>query len=204
MWVLPSRGRPHRLYYLVTACLATGMTTPVLVRADDDDPALPGYLALALPKGWDVVSAPRTGLAALYNNAFRAQPDADWYGFLADDVAPLSPEWDRVLIEASGLDGMAVPAGGETTGGTPHFVLGGNLVRSMGWLALPGLDRLYIDTAWALIAKARGVYRERPDVRLEHRHFSNGKALFDATYRKPNKVKDKEIFTNWKRQEGYP
>ena len=199
MFIVPSRSRPSLAVRLLAVCRGPG-----LLIVDDDDPCLAEYRALAMPKGWALVIVQRRGLAALYNNAFQARPEADWYGFLSDDVVPLTPGWERALIETAGLDGMAVPAGGGTTGGCPHFVLGGNLVRSMGWLALPGLDRLYIDTAWAEIAKARGVYRDRQDILLEHRHFSNGKALFDATYRKRNKAKDKEIFTNWKHQEGYP
>jgi hypothetical protein len=98
---------------------------------------------------------------------------------------------------------MAVPAGGETTGGCPHFALGGNLVRSVGWLALPGLDRLWIDTVWATIAKARGVLRYRPDVVLRHHHPSAGLALVDATYRKRFKTRDRAIFEAWKQRERY-
>lgn len=98
---------------------------------------------------------------------------------------------------------MSVPAGGETTGGCPHFVLGGDLVRSIGWLSLPGLDRIYIDTCWEKIAKRRGVYREVHNVKLEHHHFSNGKALMDSTYRKHHKPQDKVIYDNWRKQHAY-
>ena len=173
------------------------MSTPALVRLDDDDPRLPEYRVLALPRGWMLIVGPRWPLGEIYNWAFQGRPDAVWYGALADDVVPESPEWDTALIETAGLDGMAVPAGGGTTGGCPHFVLGGDLVREIGWLALPGLDRLYIDTVWGTIAKARGVYRERPDIMLRHHHFSNGLALRDSTYRKPRAAEDRAVFDKW-------
>lgn len=173
------------------------MSTPALVRLDTDDPFLPEYRALALPEGWTLVVGARGPISAYYDEAYQARPAAPFWGFLADDVVPETPGWDAALIETAGRDGMAVPAGGETTGGCPHFVLGRDLVRSMGWLALPGLDRLYIDTIWEKIAAQRGVYRERPDVMLRHRHFSNGLALRDGTYRKPSRDHDRAIYENW-------
>ena len=147
--------------------------------------------------------APRQGLSGIYNDAYKRHRNAEWFGFIADDVVPITTCWDIKLIEAAERDGMAVPAGGETTGGCPHFVLGGNLVRSVGWLSLPGLDRIYIDTVWGDIAKARNVYHETPDVRLEHHHFSNGKALMDSTYKKHRKTQDKFIYDNWRKQHAY-
>lgn len=155
------------------------------------------------PPGWHVFMDQRGPLAGIYNDAFRRHPNEAWYGFIADDVVPLTPDWDVRLIEEAGSHGMAVPAGGHDVNGAPHFVLGGDLVREIGWLSLPGLDRLYIDTVWQRIAEARGTLKRVPDVVLEHRHFSNGKALMDDTYRKHNKMRDKLTFDNWRNEHGY-
>ncbi len=199
MLIIPSRGRPHNFQRLITACLETGAREPAWVRLDEDDVSLAQYLALDMPDGWKTIIGPRQPLSEVYNEAYRAMPETDHCGFLADDVVPETPGWAEALIAAAGLDGMAVPAGGDTTGGCPHFVLGGELVRSMGWLSLPGLDRLYIDTVWAEIAEQRGVLRYLPEVVLSHRHFSSGKALFDQTYRKKKKVEDRLIYETWKK-----
>lgn len=191
MWILPSRGRPHNIIRLLKAYDETGATTPVWLRLDDDDPQ-PEYVH----KNWIVEIGLRLSLSEIYNEAFQKFPNEPFYGFIADDVVPKTREWDKILIKAAGPDGMAVPV--ETTGGCPHFVLGGNLVRSVGWLALPGLDRLYIDTVWHDMAKESNVLKYLPEVVLEHRHFSNGKALFDKTYRKERKVQDKLIYETWR------
>ena len=202
MLIIPSRGRPHNLQRLITSCLATGTSAPAWVRLDEDDDSLPQYVALDIP--WEVVVGPRVPLSEVYNEAYRELPETNHWVFIADDVVPTTYGWDRLLIDIAGVDGMAAPSGGGTTGGCPHFVLGGELVRSIGWLALPGLDRLYIDTVWSDISKQRGVLRRAKDVVLEHRHFSNRKALFDRTYRKENKAQDKIIYENWKRStHGY-
>ena len=203
MWILPSRSRPHNLQRLIDAWVCTGASTPVEICIDIDDPFRPQYESMEIPPEWHVCMATRQGLSGIYNDSYKRHPNAAWFGFIADDVVPITTGWDIKLIEAAGRDGMAVPVGGETTGGCPHFVLGGNLVRSVGWLSLPGLDRIYIDTVWGDIAKARNVYHETPDVRLEHHHFSNGKALMDSTYKKHRKTQDKFIYDNWRKQHAY-
>ena len=194
MWILPSRGRSQNVHRLMDVYEKTGATTPVWLRLDDDDPN-PEYHH----ENWTVDIGPKLPLSEIYAEAYRKFPDSEWYGFIADDVVPLTSNWDTKLIEAAGHDGMAVPAGGDTTGGCPHFVLGGDLARSIGWLALPGLNRLYIDTCWGKIAEQRGVLRHVPEVLLEHRHFSNKLALFDATYKKSPIIKenDKRLYERW-------
>ena len=172
------------------------MSTPAVVRVDNDDPLLDSYKAIAMPDKWTLHIGLRMPLASMYNELY-ALFEPQWWGFIADDVVPMTANWDSILIGIAGTDGMAVPAGGETTGGYPHFILGSNLVRSVGWLALPGLDRIYIDTVWRDIAVSRNVYRFLPDVLLEHRHFSCKKALFDQTYVKKNKGNDRLIYHKW-------
>lgn len=200
MWILPSRGRPPNIARLLKAWEATKADTPAWLRLDDDDPALPQYAAMAIPEGWVRVVGPSGPLATLYNEVYQQAGKRPWWGFIADDVVPETPGWDRILIAVAGSDGMAAPSGGHDLNGAPHFVLGGDLVDSVGWLALPGLDRLYIDTVWRTIAEARGVLRRVPEVTLAHHHFSNGKALFDRTYRKTRKDQDRGIFEAWRKE----
>ena len=169
----------------------TEASTPVLVMIDDDDPLLEAYLTIDFPAGFSFRIGKRRSLSELYNSISLTH---DWYGFIADDVIPRTKLWDRLLIDAAGKDGMSVPE--YETEVAPHFVLGGDLVRDVGFLCLQGLDRIYIDTVWNDIAKSRGVFRET-DVILEHCHFSTG-APFDLTYKKHNKPQDKRIYEEWK------
>ena len=196
MFVLPSRGRPHNLLRLLDAWEDTRASLPVCLRLDDDDPSLPEYLDIDLPNFWGLEVGPRVPLSIIYNEAYKRLPEAAWWGLIADDVVPETREWDFLLVEEARSDGMAVPAGGHNNqaGAAPHFVLGGDLVRDIGWLALPGLDRIYIDTVWMMIAKRKGVFRRMPDVMLRHHHFSNGKAPFDDTYRKHHKPEDRRVY----------
>jgi len=170
------------------------MTTRALLRLDNDDPLLRDYLRMGID--WEIVVDKRVSLSEVYNEVFPR--NLDWYGFLADDVIPDTPGWDLLLIEAAGKDGLAFGDDGINQGSfATHFVLGGDLVRSVGWLALLGLDRIYIDTVWNDIAAERNVLRFLPHVMLRHHHFSNRSALMDKTYRKHNKVRDKSIYEAW-------
>ena len=194
MWIIPSRTRPHNIRRLVAACLETRMTTRALLRLDNDDPLLRDYLRMETD--WEIVVDKRVSLSEVYNEVFLR--NLDWYGFLADDVLPETEEWDRLLIDAAGSDGMAYGDDGIHQSPT-HFVLGGELVRDVGWLALPGLDRLYIDTVWQDIASARGVLRYLSDVKITHLHFSNRRAMRDQTYRKPTKDNDRAVYRAWRK-----
>ena len=195
-WFIPSRERPHRLRQLINACHATKMSTSAVVLIDDDDPCLSGYMNLSLIPYWNIEVSSGGGLSEIYNGAFARHPHEEWYGILCDDVIPETEYFDVKLIEAAGKDGIAVPTGGHHPDIAPHFVIGGDLVREIGWVSLPGLDRIYIDTVWNDIAKNRGVFRQT-DVVLKHMHFSNGGALMDKTYRKHNKENDRKLYNQW-------
>ncbi|KKL27890.1 hypothetical protein LCGC14_2380620 [marine sediment metagenome] len=198
MWLIPSRERPHRLTRLMEACRKTKMSTAAVVLLDTDDPNLPGYLRLPMIPEWTIEIGLRSGLSEIYNRAFARYPDEVWYGTLCDDVVPETDYFDLQLIEVAGSDSFSFGDDGINGGkhGT-HFVVGGDLVRSVGWLSLPGLNRIYIDTVWNDIAHDRSVYYYLPHIKLTHHHFSNGKALMDKTYKKHNKDRDKSIYEAW-------
>ena len=62
LWILPSRSRPQNLGRLIAACRATGMSTPALVRLDEDDFTLSQYKSLIMPDNWKITVGPRLPL----------------------------------------------------------------------------------------------------------------------------------------------
>ena len=177
MFVLPSRKRPHNIKRFFYACQELGSETRGVVCLDEDDNSAITYPVA--PEGWRYELRPRASLSFIYNDVFDKYPHLPWYGVWADDVLPETPRWDRALIDAAGADGLAFGDDGINGGNHPtHFVLGGNLVREIGFLALPGLDRIFIDRVWADIARLRGVYRYLPDVQTPH-------LMSPTTHRRP-------------------
>ena len=197
MWFLPSRARPAGASRFFKAYRDTGASTPGVLWLDADDPS--EYELSELPNTWKAIVEPRhSSLGAMTNAFFDTFEQAPWFGVIADDAVPVTEGWDMRLVEAAGSDGVAWGADGINNGKQfTHGVIGGDLVREMGWLILPGLHRLYGDNVWTEIGRRRGVLRYQPDVVIEHWHFSNGKSPYDETYAKPDSGGDKAIFDWW-------
>ncbi len=199
MFILPTRGRPHNLKRLIDACHQTHILPfPWYVRVDDDDATLAAYRAVELPQNWTLIIGERKGCCEIFNEGFERHPDQSFYGRMCDDVLPESTEWDAVLISSAASDGHAYGDDGiQHEAMATHGVLGGDFVRSIGWLAPPGMKRVYDDRLLTDIARKRGVLRYHPDIKLTHLHVSAGKAPHDATYDKPEAVEDQRIYEQW-------
>lgn len=197
MWFLPSRGRPDNIKRFFEAYRDTEATTPGVLWLDDDDSH--NYHDIEFPEGWDRLVMPRMGgTGKMTNKFYELYPNEPWYGLIGDDVLPRTKHWDKLLVEAAGLDGLAYANDllrGEAH--AAHPVVGGRLVRKLGWLALPGCDRTYIDDALMFAAKKEGKCKYVPEVVLEHLHFSVGKSEFDDTYQKSHGDNDRRIFEAW-------
>lgn len=198
MWCCPSRGRPHNLARLIAAWKETGAAARLYLRLDDDDPRLNDYLGLECPSSWVRVVGPRTKAAGAMREVFSRWGAAEYYAFIGDDGVPRTDGWDRKLAGSAGDRFVSYPDDGKNGGKkATHPVCGGDLVREIGFWALPGLVHLYVDTVWDHIGRTRGVLRYCPDVLIEHMHKNLGKAPDDETYRQRSGV-GKEIFEAWK------
>lgn len=167
---------------------------------DDDD--MHRYISVDLPKHWIPFIAPRAPIAHRLQQIFEQFPNESYYGLLGDDLVPRTEGWDVKLIEVAGSDGVAFAKDSIYNGSfASHPVIGGDLVREIGWLSLPGLDHLYVDAVWTEIGRRRGVLRYVGDVTVEHMHFSNSKAAYDQTYRDHARYadSDKRKFEIWKK-----
>lgn len=157
------------------------------VRIDEDDPQRAAYEAIAYPEHFELVIGKRPdggGSAALIRDFYETHPDLDWYGLLADDVTPLGFQWDKKLVEAAGKSRMAYgPDGICNKSCATHPVIGGDLVREIGWLALPGVRHYFIDVALFQTVQSAGLITYVPDAAIRHdtqaQHTRSGWALED-------------------------
>lgn len=201
MFILPTRGRPWGLQRFLHAYIETRAFAQVLVYCDDDDPCLPEYQdILPLPGHWKFVVGPRILLGAVFNIFFEQYPDEYYYGFLSDDVVPLTVHWDTALINTAGFKAVSYPDDGLTHEEIATFpVIGGDLVRAAGFLAYPGLNQYFIDTCWHRMAKDLGVLHYMPEIKFDHRHHVNHKAEVDETYQGKwiHAESDRKIFNDF-------
>lgn len=155
------------------------MTSRGVVYVDGD------RYKLRLPPNWTVHQEPaHLGLQGSMQWCYRQFPDATSYGWLADDTRPRTAGWDVQLEQAAGAWNLAYASdnwiSNDQTGRdrlqTGHdlssgLCFGGDLVRAVGWWALPGVFQAGIDTAWTEIVRPWNLHRYVADVLVEHRHW---------------------------------
>ncbi len=184
MMIIPSRGRPHLIKRFIEAYVNTKAMCPVIVRIDNDDPQLAEYFKVfkeLLPETWKVECGERMKCPQAFAWLFEAYPDAPWYSLFGDDVVPETPHWDRILIQAAGTKKVAYGDDKFTWPRCPHPIIGGDLVRAVGWLAFPGVLHWYMDTAYEWLANETGRLVPRRDVVTAHYHEDFG-GQKDKTY----------------------
>jgi hypothetical protein len=179
---------------------------PVQLQLWRDDPKIREYDLLHISDKWDIRIREKRFTAAEAMEFCRiSYPDADFYGFLADDIVLKTP-FSEALGEAATPFFIAYPDDslqGEKL--CTHFVCGGELVRALGWWALPGIIHSGIDWVWMLLGYNNpGMLKYMPDVIYEHMHPLVGKAKRDEIYDfAKSKLKDDDkIFQAWMKGPG--
>lgn len=189
MWLLTTRQRPKLAAEALAACAETGMTSEGIVYIDGDEHGL--YKRLTVPTNWTVHRAEHGGLSRALQWCLETFPHERFYGWLADDMAPRTPGWDRKLEDAAGTrcmaqandlwsyirDPVSARTGLEPTAG---HCWGGDLIRTVGWWALPGSVQAGTDVAWARLVHRLQRMRFCDDVTVEHRHWRRGARRRDS------------------------
>lgn len=201
MWILPTYRRPDKCNDVLKCIIAVGCTTPGIVIVNGMDDYIE-YQKIELPKDWQMIFLPQNiGCCGAMNWAFNKYPNEPFYGLLCDDELIYSTDWDKTLTAAAGSKYMAHANDGWQSGKRPHCYVtwGGDLIREVGWMSLPGLWHWYHENAWEMLASGLPMIRFCQDVRGEHKHYLAGKAEKDYTYQagESRNGNDQMIFQNW-------
>lgn len=200
MWVFATRNRVENCRRFIEAWHSTKATSSVYVRLDNDDPALDSMLALPWPDTFEITVGPRARIAQAMREMFAKYPNEPWYGIMADDVIPSTQHWDQKLIHAAGT--QSISSGNEVNEKSIricHPCVGGDLVRLVGFFAMPGVEHFGTDTFWECIHHCCDLNNRQNDVVLEHAHFNFGKSQVDQTYQDSQAIrqKDKRAYKDW-------
>jgi hypothetical protein len=183
MILLPTKGRPHLLSRFFECCKETEVTEPILLIFDGDDRNNyePAY-KMPFPV-MEMVVQKGTPLGGCFNAAYEKYPNEAYYGLVSDDCTPETPRWDVKLKEAA-RGKIAWPAEGIHNEKLPGFVfICGDIVRKMGFICPPSIKHWFTDNLWNAIQLKMGIGNYLPHVMLRHRHFINGLAPEDDTYK---------------------
>lgn len=206
--ITPSRGRPEGVRRLLTSVHETAkLATHVHVAVDRNDPELESYRTVmdeaSIPGDTLEIGSPK-GLTSWTNKI--AKTAAKQYPYLAslgDDMVPKTKFWDYYLtrtIEDMGGTGFSYPWGIRED--VPEAViLSSDIVRELGWMALPCCQHFFIDNAWADLGRGAGCLRHCRAIAVDHVHPRAGTAEFDKTHENSSLKldADREAYFEWRR-----
>lgn len=200
--LVPTRGRPERAFALITSLKDTSTVSDILLVLDHDDEKLGEYRSIPVPH---IIYEPREYLVGKLNRA--ALQFADKYEtitFLADDQLLKTDKWDKKLKAHIDKKGYGIAYGDDTIQGErvpTSAMISTNIIKNLGWMALPTSKHLYIDNTWKIIGQALEALYYDPEVVWEHHHFLNQKAEVDESYKFSNSEErykeDGEAFKVW-------
>lgn len=214
--VIPSRGRPDAAAACIASIQQTAqlVDTSVLLAVDANDPQADDYRTVvwALPfhalVSLVVLPVEETGNLTRATNtaAMRVAEDDPTaiIGVLNDDMRARTPGWDRVIADTLQTPGIAYGDDGfqhERLVTSPF--ISAEIVRSLGWYALPVLEHQFIDNVWHDLGTLAGCLTYLPSLSFEHLHPFAGKGEWDATYERGNAQpvidRDREAYQLWQR-----
>ncbi len=125
--------------------------------------------------------------------------------YLGDDHLPRTVGWDAELLAALRTRGGGFAYGDDMMHGEqlPTAVaISSDIIRALGWFALPTLRHLYIDNVWKTLGECTGRLIYLPHVTIEHMHHERGVAALDKTYETglmetPGAATDQSEFHRW-------
>ncbi len=206
-WFLPTYRRPKECAAVIRCIMAVGCSTPgvVIVNGLDD---VEEYKKIKLPKDWQMIFLPQNiGCCGAMNWAFRNYPNESFYGLLCDDEFIYSAGWDKTLIAAAGTKYIAHANDQWQSSKRQHLFVtfGGDLIRFIGFWALPGLWHWFHDDVFENLSNGLPTSKFCKDVMGEHKHYLAGKAKKDDTYKsgESRNGQDHMIFQRWMATE-YP
>jgi hypothetical protein len=194
--VCPTRGRPEQFKRFYESFVQMSEISDLVFLIDHDDDKLKEYLSISEKC---IINYEKKNTTQLLNLGFDLNPTYEFYTYINDDFVFKVFGWDFYLCAQGkisyGNDLLAGP-NMPTCG-----VVDGEIVRALGWLQMPELKYQYGDAVWKTIGHKLNILKYHPSVIIEHKHWSNGKAQIDETYKRTNTTqvfqKDDRIYKDW-------
>lgn len=183
-WMCPTFQRPHRLKELAETWVEMAEDIPLYVRIWKHDQYKEKYYETSWPEEFHLYESEAEWAGDALRDYFVSFPSEPFYGFIGDDVLLKTPDGVAALINEAQDFFIAYPNDRiQRHHLCTHFCLGGELVRTVGYLVPPGIRHHYMDNIWMTIGLNTGLLRYRPDIIFSHAHFLRGRE-YDDTYEK--------------------
>lgn len=191
LMIVPSRGRPENIRRLAEAWQQTSAgVADLLVAIDSDDPRGEQYAEVWREVRVTMITDERRRLVGTLNH-YATTCGSNYFvtGFLGDDHLPQTPAWDQRFLDELHRLHTGIVYGNDLFQGAnlpTAVVMTSDIIATLGYMAPPGLQHLYVDDAWAELGRGIGRLSYLPDVVIEHLHPAARKAEMDASYTETN------------------
>ncbi len=190
------------------------IATDLVLVVDRDDPTLDGYAAIgpALSSSQILQPASAIGLMTVEGGSLtlatneavpRVWDDATIVGHVGDDHRFRTKGWDRVIEETLVHPGVAYGDDGYWHEQIPTaWFVTTDIVRRLGWLALPVSSHYGIDNAWRDIGTGLGAVTYLPDVHIDHPPLPWQRKHPDAVYTRAQTGREKDAAAYYAWRDG--
>lgn len=190
--IVPSRSRPQNIRRLHEALIKTESKVDLYVGLDADDPNLDEYkiLEAELDNVTLDISPERQRFGPTLNRIALELADKYLYLiWLGDDHLPRTKHWDEQYRRELEKIRVGMVYGDDLIQGInipTQMGFTSNLVKALGYAVPEGFIHLFIDNYFLELCKAIDKVVYRPDVVVQHIHYSVGGAEEDLTYKEAN------------------
>jgi hypothetical protein len=113
-----------------------------------------------------VINYEKKSITKIFNEVFEKNPDYDFYFMANDDILFETPLWDLELAVKGkisyGRDGI------QNENLCTFPMIDGDIVRALGWLQMPTLNKYCGDVVWRTIGKSLEILNYCPAVMIKH------------------------------------
>lgn len=180
MLILPTKNRPQNLEAIFQSYSDTKVTEPITLIIENSDES---YNNIKIPDNFQIFRCPAGSVIEKTNFFYnKIKSEVSYLGWLADDLVPLTQNWDIILKEGCLRYGMAYGDDGFQHSSLPtHPFVSIDRINLFGYFWHSDFNHNYVDNILLLQSQVLG-YKYYSNVKFEHRHHLNGKSEKDKTY----------------------
>lgn len=191
--ICPTYQRVEMCETMIKSYLKTRATDPrnpagwsdMVLGLSANDANIEGYAKLEKKYKIKVLIFDTNSTTVIFNEIWeRYKKDYYCFHMTNDDVIYKTEGWDFVFIDVLLQQGGGIVYGDDGFHGAGLCTLpciSNNVLELTGWLQYSGLDKLFGDAVWMKIGNQVPCIYWHHEMKMEHRHWINGKREPDAT-----------------------
>lgn len=190
--ICPTYKRPAMAEDMLKSYQKTKATDPrqpegwsdMILGLSADDNCIPQYMELAEKYKVRAQVFNTNSTTVIFNTIWAQNQNYFCYHMTNDDVIYLTEFWDCVFIDVLGQRGGGIVYGDDQFHGAGLCTLpciSASVAQAVGWLQYPGLDKLFGDAVWMRIGNLVPCIYWHHEMKIDHKHWINGKREQDVT-----------------------